>query len=89
MKSIVDEKGTIEEVAVVQPVDPDAEFGGPEERKKLERRLVWKIDCRMSILVLIYLLNYVRARLLKHRDLANWLVIRLTGIMPRAILYRL
>lgn len=41
-------------------VDPDAEFGGPEERRRLERKLLWKLDCRMSVMVLIYILNYVR-----------------------------
>jgi len=40
--------------------DPDAEFGGIEGRRALERRLLWKIDLRMSILVVIYILNYVR-----------------------------
>ena len=40
-------------------VDKDAEFGGTEARKKLERKLLWKIDLRMSILILIYILNYV------------------------------
>jgi hypothetical protein len=39
--------------------DGDAEFGGTEERKKLERKLLRKIDLRMSILILIYILNYV------------------------------
>lgn len=42
--------------------DPYEEFGGYEERQRLERKLLWKIDCRMSILVVIYVLNYVRAR---------------------------
>ena len=37
----------------------DAEFGGPERRRERERKLVWKIDKRMSILVLIYILNIV------------------------------
>jgi hypothetical protein len=37
----------------------DAEFGGPEERQRLERKLLWKVDVRMSILVVIYILNYV------------------------------
>lgn len=37
----------------------DAEFGGPEERKKLERRFLWKLDLRMSILIIIYILNYI------------------------------
>jgi hypothetical protein len=27
----------------------DDEFGGPEERRRLERRLLWKLDARMSI----------------------------------------
>jgi hypothetical protein len=39
--------------------DPDAEFGGTERRKILEKKLVRKIDLRMSILVLIYILNYI------------------------------
>lgn len=39
--------------------DPDAEFGGHEQRKALERKLLWKLDLRMSILVVIYILNYV------------------------------
>ncbi|PVG04130.1 MFS general substrate transporter [Serendipita vermifera] len=37
----------------------DAEFGGPEERRRLERKLLWKVDLRMSILVVIYILNYI------------------------------
>ncbi len=40
--------------------DPDAEFGGHEARRKLEQRLLRKLDLRMSILVVIYILNYVR-----------------------------
>lgn len=39
--------------------DPDAEFGGREERKALEKKLLRKLDLRMSILVVIYILNYV------------------------------
>jgi hypothetical protein len=27
----------------------DEEFGGPEERQRLERKLLWKLDLRMSI----------------------------------------
>ncbi|KAH9999954.1 sugar transporter [Russula vinacea] len=41
------------------PQDAEAEFGGPEARLNLERKLVRKLDMRMSILVLIYILNYV------------------------------
>lgn len=37
----------------------DAEFGGTEARKALERKLLRKIDLRMSILIFIYILNYV------------------------------
>lgn len=40
--------------------DPDAEFGGPEARKALEKKLLLKIDLRMSVLVVVYILNYVR-----------------------------
>lgn len=39
--------------------DQDLEFGGYEERRKLEKKLLWKLDCRMSILIVIYILNYV------------------------------
>lgn len=43
------------------PPDTDeAEFGGREARLDLERKLLRKLDMRMSILVLIYILNYVR-----------------------------
>ena len=41
------------------PLDVDAEFGGREARLLLERKLLRKLDVRMSILVLIYILNYV------------------------------
>ena len=40
--------------------DRDAEFGGLEARRDLERKLIGKIDLRMSILIVIYSLNYVR-----------------------------
>ena len=39
--------------------DPDAVFGGSAERRKLERKLLWKLDCRMAVMVVIYILNYV------------------------------
>ena len=39
--------------------DSDAEFGGTEARSELERRLLLKLDARMSILVVIFILNYV------------------------------
>ena len=42
------------------PLDVDAEFGGREARLLLERKLLRKLDVRMSILVLIYIFNTVR-----------------------------
>ncbi|KAH9977701.1 MFS general substrate transporter [Lactifluus volemus] len=39
--------------------DVEAEFGGREARLKLEQKLLRKLDMRMSILVLIYVLNYI------------------------------
>ena len=44
-------------------LDPDVEFGGTEARKKLERRLLLKLDVRMSVLVVIYLLYSVSCTL--------------------------
>lgn len=41
--------------------DPNEEFGGTEERNKMEKKLLRKLDLRMSILIVIYILNYVRA----------------------------
>ena len=38
----------------------DEDFGGPEERKRMEKKLLRKLDARMSILIVIYILNYVR-----------------------------
>lgn len=45
--------------------DPDIEFGGREVRKGLERKLLRKLDLRMSIMVVIYILNYVRISVLQ------------------------
>lgn len=39
--------------------EPERGFGGPEARRHLERKLLRKLDARMSILVVIYILNYV------------------------------
>jgi hypothetical protein len=44
----------------IEPNDED--FGGHEARKQLERKLLRKLDTRMSILVLIYILNYVSSQ---------------------------
>ncbi|KAK1224397.1 hypothetical protein PQX77_012693 [Marasmius sp. AFHP31] len=37
----------------------DAEYGGTEARRKLEKKLLRRIDLRMSILIVIYILNYI------------------------------
>jgi hypothetical protein len=41
------------------PRNVDAEFGGTEERKRMEKRFLRKLDARMSIMVVIYILNSV------------------------------
>jgi len=53
------EKAAITEVKSNEYEDPDAEFGGSEQRRVLEKRLIRKIDLRMSILIFIYILNYI------------------------------
>jgi hypothetical protein len=67
--------------------DVDSEFGGREARLKLERKLVCKLDARMSILILIYILNYVRL-VIAGWFYSFWFLIstarRSTGIMHRA-----
>lgn len=59
LKKADEEKYELGKAATNVTVDPDDEFGGTERRKKLERKLLWKIDLRMSVLVVIYILNYV------------------------------
>lgn len=55
----------IEENEVLKPtVVGDEEFGGTEARKILEKKLLRKLDLRMSILIVIYILNYVRYSIL-------------------------
>jgi hypothetical protein len=46
--------------------DQDAQFGGTEARRVLEKKLLWKVDLRMSVMVVIYILNYVRIWRLCH-----------------------
>ena len=45
----------------VNQASTDLEFGGTEARKAIEKKLLWKLDVRMSVLVVIYILNYVSA----------------------------
>ena len=51
------------ESPVDKKYDEDEEFGGHDARRHLERNLVRKLDFRMSILIVIYILNYVRCSL--------------------------
>jgi hypothetical protein len=67
MASSDDGKATDEVLEDAQPsvdieqvdLDDDAEFGGPEQRRILEKKLLRKLDLRMSILIVIYILNYI------------------------------
>lgn len=70
-KASLEEKASAE-VAAASSVEPiggsadeamagDGEFGGPEELKRIERKLLWKLDCRMAVMIVIYILNYVRS----------------------------
>ena len=56
--------GIVEQSEVAVETNPsanaDAEFGGCEARRRLERQLVRKLDMRLSILVVMYVLDYVR-----------------------------
>ncbi|TCD70425.1 hypothetical protein EIP91_003506 [Steccherinum ochraceum] len=49
----------VEENEMVKPTVGDEEFGGTEARRLLEKKLIRKLDLRMSILIVIYILNYV------------------------------
>ncbi|CAK5268275.1 unnamed protein product [Mycena citricolor] len=53
---IADEKGGVVHSTSSQPAG--SHISGPE-RAALERKLLWKIDLRMSILIVIYILNYI------------------------------
>lgn len=62
---VTDEKGSVSREhdnridSDVESYEKDAEFGGSEARRRLEKKLLLKVDLRMSILVLIYILNYI------------------------------
>lgn len=77
------ESGYNKEVeAIGSEAGPDAEFGGTEARRKLEKRLLLKLDLRMCILVFIYILNYVSVFLTIFTLLITCAsLFRLTGIM--------
>ncbi|KAF8138535.1 MFS general substrate transporter [Boletus edulis] len=67
--------------------DLDNEFGGKEARKRLERKLLWKLDLRMSILVAIYILNYAddEGRLIETMLDPFWVVHAPSGKGPNLI----
>ncbi|KAF9218490.1 MFS general substrate transporter [Gyrodon lividus] len=54
---------SLQVTTIHRTIHTDTEFGGPDTRKILERKLIAKLDLRMSILIVIYILNYVTARL--------------------------
>ena len=58
----------------------DDDFGGPVERRDRERKLLWKLDIRMAILVVMYILNYVRIWILAGQDVCT-----LTQRFPRQL----
>lgn len=75
-KVVVEEKSSIGHIEE----DSNAEFGGTEARKALERKLLLKLDLRMSIMVIIYILNYVRS--LVFSACSVLISLRLTETMP-------
>ena len=60
---VLERSGHVHSSKAAEVEDPDVEFGGSEERRTLERKLLWKLDCRMSIMIIIYILNYVSFRI--------------------------
>lgn len=64
-----------EDVLEVHSADTDDadEIDDPVIREKLERRLLRKVDRRMSILLLIYILNYVRHAILLSFRKGGWM----------------
>lgn len=61
-----------------KPFSPDTAFGGPVARKALEKRLLLKIDLRMTILILIYILNFVSTN-----SRASSMIVALTLLQDR------
>ncbi|KAH7915560.1 major facilitator superfamily domain-containing protein [Hygrophoropsis aurantiaca] len=54
--------GSIEQIEVKAATDDvyDAELGDDKSRRKqLEKKLLWKLDLRMSIMIFIYIMNYI------------------------------
>ena len=59
-KPLLFEDVQIEEIEV-SGFDDEEALDDSLERPALERALLWKLDKRMSILMLLYILNYVSA----------------------------
>lgn len=57
----------------MDPTDPDFEFGGADARKVLEHQLLRKLDRRMAILILIYILNCASLVIRRHMDCSHYL----------------
>jgi hypothetical protein len=60
----------------------DDEFGGTEERARMEKSLLRRLDFRISILIVIYILNYVRF-IRMARGTRELTLDRLTATTPR------
>ncbi|KAF8609699.1 MFS general substrate transporter [Ceratobasidium sp. AG-I] len=59
-QTYVEDNSNMSKIASNDPLrNVDAEFGGTEERKRMEKKLLRKLDARMSIMVVIYILNYI------------------------------
>lgn len=62
-QTYVEDNSNMSKIASNDPLrNVDAEFGGTEERKRMEKKLLRRLDARMSIMVVIYILNYVSQR---------------------------
>lgn len=68
-----------------KPSVGDEEFGGTEARKQLEKNLLWKLDIRMSILIVIYILNYVSVSGSLSIPYSSLSTYRLIGTMLRSL----
>ena len=54
-----DSKEQYEDDTRIETQDVEPNLGDIEERRRIEKKLLWKLDLRMSILLVIYILNYV------------------------------
>ena len=59
-------KDSVEEEIVEMSDYDDDELEDPQKRQEIERALLWKLDKRMSILILIYVLNFVSGSAIRY-----------------------